>query len=179
MIPDLTKLQKELHDLEKQQEELVALSRKLTKDSKQAIYCIHRNELNQAEQLIQHVKKQLPKERSYLLNAAYQEYAEAALFFSFVQQHKVLPYAQLNIGAENYLCGLADLSGELERRAVMLALKKDIKGVQNIRNTVDEILGAFLQFDLKNGELRRKYDAIKWNLAKIERVLYDITLQRK
>ncbi|MBT7927970.1 hypothetical protein HN695_06565, partial [Candidatus Woesearchaeota archaeon] len=32
--------------------------------------------------------------------------------------------------------------------------------------------------DLRNGELRKKSDAIKWNLKKIEDILYDISMKK-
>jgi hypothetical protein len=36
-----------------------------------------------------------------------------------------------------------------------------------------------LDFDFRSGELRKKSDAIKWNLKKIEDILYDLKLQGK
>ena len=44
-----------------------------------------------------------------------------------------------------------------------------------IREAIDLLYGQFVKFDFRNGELRRKYDAIKYNLQKVERILYDLT----
>ena len=40
-----------------------------------------------------------------------------------------------------------------------------------------EIYGEFLKLHLRNGELRKKSDAIKWNLKKLEEVMYDISMK--
>jgi hypothetical protein len=34
-----------------------------------------------------------------------------------------------------------------------------------------------MKFDLRNGELRKKFDEIKWNLKKIEDIAYDIKMK--
>ncbi|NJO18494.1 MAG: hypothetical protein HC877_23015, partial [Thioploca sp.] len=76
---------------------------------------------------------------------------------------------------EEYLAGLCDLSGELARRAVLRAVVKDVKAVAGIREFVVGLQGGFLKFDLRNGELRKKADQIKWNLKRIEDVWYDLS----
>jgi hypothetical protein len=43
-----------------------------------------------------------------------------------------------------------------------------------IREAVEEIYGEFLNFDLRNGELRKKSDQIKWNMQKLEDLVYDL-----
>ncbi|MEM4259897.1 MAG: hypothetical protein QXG00_01545, partial [Candidatus Woesearchaeota archaeon] len=62
----------------------------------------------------------------------------------------------------------------LARMAVNKAIRKDKKTVEKIRQLIDDVMGEFLKFNLKNGELRKKYDSIKWNLNKVEQVLYDL-----
>ena len=80
------------------------------------------------------------------------------------------------VNAEEYLLGLCDFTGELVRYAVLRATARDKKAVQDVRNIIDAIHGQLLQFDLRNGELRKKYDSIKYNLQKAENTLYDLTL---
>src|SRR3989344_4968837 len=43
--------------------------------------------------------------------------------------------------------------------------------VEEIRELIEDIYGEFLMFDLRNGDLRRKMDSIKWNLKKIDEVI--------
>jgi len=170
-----SKLKKELEDKDKLREKNIILSRQLTKKSKQAIYLIHRGEGSKAEKLLREVKKSFPKNNENM-SSSLEEYAEAMLFLHFAKTKKILPYEKLKVGAENYLGGMADFTGELGRLAVLLGSKKQTKDVELIRDLVDEIFGEFMKIDFRNGELRRKYDAIKWNLSKIEQILYDLKI---
>ena len=51
---------------------------------------------------------------------------------------------------------------------------KDPDEVVRIKDCVEEIFGEFLKIDLRNGTLRKKSDSIKWNLKKLEEIMYDI-----
>ena len=170
----LGKLKKAMEASEEERERCISLSRKLTKKSKEAIYLVHRGELRKAVKILIDVRKQLKKLPNHGFSPAYEEYAEAKLFSYFVQKKRVLSFDQLNVGAENYIGGLSDLTGELARRAVLLGIKKEKKEIEIIRDAVDSIHGELLKIHFRNGELRRKYDSIKWNLEKIEKILYDV-----
>jgi hypothetical protein len=41
---------------------------------------------------------------------------------------------------------------------------------------VDAIFGAMLQFDLRNGPARKKFDSLKYTLKKLESLLYELQL---
>jgi len=75
--------------------------------------------------------------------------------------------------------GLCDLTGELVRKAVNDVIKKNFKQAMEIKDLVDEIYGEFLKFNLRNSELRRKSDQIKWNLKKLEDVVFELKLKGK
>ena len=51
------------------------------------------------------------------------------------------------------------------------------KRAEKIKELVHDIYGEFLKLHLRNGELRKKSDAIKWNLKKLEEVMYDISMK--
>ncbi len=52
-------------------------------------------------------------------------------------------------------------AGELNRYAVMRASARDKATVQRCRDLVEALQGQFLKLDLRNGALRKKYDALK------------------
>ena len=79
----------------------------------------------------------------------------------------------LGVTAEEYLLGLADLAGELARRAVLAATKQDTWEVTRIHDLLQALYGKFIEYDFRNGELRRKFDSIKYQLQKVEEVRYD------
>ena len=89
------------------------------------------------------------------------------------------PEEAVEFGVEEYLLGLCDLTGELGRRSVFATIDSNFEEVKKIRDIVDSIYKAFLEFDLRNSELRKKSDSIKWNLKKIEEILYDLKLKDK
>ena len=91
--------------------------------------------------------------------------------------NKIPTSAQLKVDSESYLLGLCDLTGELVRKAVNEVIKKDYEAAVKIKDVVAEIYDEFLKFDLRNGELRKKSDQIKWNLKKLEDIVFEVKLK--
>jgi translin len=182
---DFLRLKKELDDFDSQREETIAKSRDILKASKQAIYSVHRHELKEAEKLLKQAEAGIKAIRKFVVSdpkldfvgaysSATQEYVEAKCYYEFIVHGKIPSQKQLDVQVEDYLLGLCDLTGELGRKTVLAAIAKEYSMVVKIRDLVDEIHGLFLQLNLRNGELRKKSDSIKWNLKKIEDVLYDV-----
>ena len=178
-------IRKELSGFESNREETIANSRDVIKLSKQIIYSVHRNDLDNASKLIKDMKakiKLLDKTKNYdtsISATAFQEYVEAITFFEYLKNDKIPALEELDVNVEEYLCGLADLTGELGRKAVHDAIKKDFDSCLKIKDIVEEIHGEFLKLDLRNGELRKKSDSIKWNLNKLEDLALALKLNQR
>ena len=71
------------------------------------------------------------------------------------------------------------MTGELGRKAVHDAIKNDVDSCMKIKEVVEEIHGEFLKFNLRNGELRKKSDSIKWNLNKLEDLMLSLKLNKR
>ncbi len=181
---EFKKIREKLAKYDDDRENLIKKSRDVLKLSKQLIYSTHRKDLKEAAEIINQVKKEkksldktasknkkLFYENSY--SQAMQEYAEALTYYGFIKNKKIPAISSLKVSEEDYLMGICDLTGELTRRAVTIA-HKNPKQVEKIKNLVEELFGEFLKFDLRNSELRKKSDSIKWNLKKLEEVVYDI-----
>jgi translin len=181
---DFKKIREKLAKYDYNRENLIKKSRDVLKLSKQLIYTIHRKDLKEARLLLADLKKERQKldkiassdkklfyEGSY--SQAMQEYVEALTYYGFIKDKKIPIISSLKVNEENYLMGICDLTGELARKAVTIA-HKNPKEVEKIKDLVEEIFGEFLKFDLRNTELRKKSDSIKWNLKKLEEVMYDI-----
>lgn len=175
-------IRKELEGFELKREETIDTSRQVITLSKQIIYAVHRSDLPAAEKLIKEIISKirlLDKEKDYdtgISNVAFQEYVEAIAFFEFVKNNKIPSHRELKVNVEQYLSGLADLTGELGRKAVHDAIKNNINSVMKIKEAVEDVYGEFLKFDLRNGELRKKSDAIKWNLNKLEDLVLSLKI---
>jgi translin len=182
---DFSRIRKDMASFDALRETIIKTSRDMLKGSKQAIYHVHRNELVEAEKTLKTIEGLNEKVRLMIgknpkldmigaYSDAMQEYVEAKCYLSVVKTGKLPSSALLGVDVEDYLLGLCDLTGELSRRAVAAVIKKQFAEVYSIRDMVEHIYGFFLQLDLRNGELRKKSDSIKWNLKKIEDIIYDI-----
>ena len=69
------------------------------------------------------------------------------------------------------------MTGELVRKAIFEAIHKNFDKAKQIKELVNDIYGEFLKLHLRNGELRKKSDSIKWNLKKLEEVMYDVSMR--
>ncbi len=179
------KIQNQLVAYTNKREHIIKVSRDVLRFSKMAISSLHRNDIKtaehhiqQAEHLMKDIKKVAALDAALSLLGAYsvavQEYVEAKAFLYFVRHKKLIELDDLNVDPEDYLMGLSDLTGELARRAVLITINKNYSDVHEVRDFVAGIHDFFLTLDMGNGDLRKKYDAIKWNLKKIEDIIYDI-----
>lgn len=174
----------ELKKRDDAREKVIALSRDIIKISKQIIYGIQRETIKDVSGLVKDMKKKVVSlqkmGRSHDTNidkVAVQEYVEAMCFYSFVVDGEIPNATKLGVDIEDYLLGLCDLTGEFVRKSVQFAIRKKFSEVQKIYDVTESIYGQFLRMNLRNGELRKKSDSIKWNLLKIEQVVYDMSFK--
>ena len=182
---NFNKFQKEIKNYDDERERLIKKSRDVLKLSKQIIYAVHRDEIQNATTLIKEIEKEkkaldfiakhshrLLSEGSYKI--AIQEYVEAILYYNFVKTGKLI---DLPVQATHFVLGLADLPGELVRKAVFLAGKGEVDKVIKIKEEVDQIYGELLKFDFRDNEIRRKVDSVKYDLRKLEDLVLDLKLK--
>jgi len=180
---EFLKIGKDLRIFEEKREQVIILSREIIQLSKQIIYALHRDDINKASKIVKDIKSKvtkLPKEYfdAGIQNVALQEYVEAVCFYEFLRNNKIPTRTLLKVDTENYLMGLCDLTGELMRKAVKAVIKKKFDYASKIKDLVEELYGEFLKFDLRNSELRKKSDSIKWNLQKLEDLMYNISVRK-
>jgi translin len=183
---EFSDMRKELVQRDDTRESIIAQSREIITLSKQTIYAVHRKDMATAQKKMAEMKKQvlalqkidIPLDTN-MATVAYQEYAEAAAYAYFVEKGSLMSRKLMGIDGESYLLGLCDLTGELMRKAVDDIISKQYDHAYKIRELVTLIYGEFLQFNLRNGELRKKSDQIKWNLQKIEDLIYDVEMKKR
>lgn len=183
---DFLKIKSQIEKFDEERENLIKKSRDVIKLSKQIIFAVHRDDLENAEKnvkaiteevkkLEQYTKKQIQLAFSGSYKVALQEYVEALCYFNFVKNRKIPNSSELGVDAESYLMGLCDLTGELVRKAIDYAIKEKYDDALAAKELVSEIYGELLQLDLRDNDLRRKFDGIKYDLKKLE----DLSLQIK
>lgn len=188
MKAEFDAIKESLDEFDKEREVVIKESRGILKNAKQAIYALHRGETAKAKELLdaaKNIKEVLekkvannPKLKTGAFSHSCEEYAEALSFLIFLEENRLATRKEMRVTVEEYLGGLADLTGELGRMAVVKATAREEKTVKAIKDFTEELFGQFVRLDFRNGELRRKYDSMKYNLQKMERVLYELTLAK-
>ncbi|KAI8978690.1 Translin [Trametes punicea] len=79
---------------------------------------------------------------------------------------------------EDYLHGIISLVNELSRLAVNSVTLGNFDQPIKISLFVKDVFAGFSMLNLKNDLLRRRYDSLKYDLKKIEEVVYDVSLRR-
>ncbi len=186
---DFENMRKRLERADSKREDLIKKSRDLLKLSKQIIYSIHRDDMNKAETTVNKIKKEYSALRNIAeknpellysgsFKVAVQEYVEALSLF-YIFGRNILPsHRELDTLPEYYLLGVCDLVGELVRKAINETIKGKEKNALKIKDIVDNIYSEFLLFDIRNSELRKKIDGIKYDLARLDDMALGIKFKK-
>lgn len=82
-----------------------------------------------------------------------------------------------HVTIEEYLLALTNLLDELARLAVNSVTLGDFSRPLAISKFIKDIHAGFQLLNLKNDALRRRSDSIKYNVKKVEDVVYDLSLR--
>lgn len=85
---------------------------------------------------------------------------------------------RLALPVEDYLHGLITLVNELSRLAVNTVTLENFEEPIKIAAFVKDVFAGFSMLNLKNDTLRRRFDSLKYDLKKIEEVVYDVSLRK-
>ncbi|NIQ05288.1 MAG: hypothetical protein GWO20_06040, partial [Candidatus Korarchaeota archaeon] len=97
--------------------------------SKQAILLGHQNKFNEAKRLIEKARKIISRlndaSKKYpkiiyggLFDAALQEYSEANIFLTLIQESRFVAPEEIGVPSVDYILGLGDVVGEYRRLAL-------------------------------------------------------------
>lgn len=187
---NLINIKKNYQEYDSKREKIILKSRLVLKSAKNLINSIHKDSKNESQAREKVLKKDwnalidLSKKDERLKNEgsfyeASEEYAEAELYYDFTFSNNLRKVEELGCSDEAYLGALSDLTGELARKSVKLAIKKNYDEIYKILEFVSEIYKEMSDITFRNSNLRKKYDSIKWNFNKIEDIIYDIEIKSK
>lgn len=178
---DFLRIRKDLAKEEKTRSITIQKSTNAIADSKKVIYALQRGDIKKAGSYLNRLKnklKTLKRSKLPIANVAFQEYVEAACFYAFFTKKKIPTRTELGVSTEAYLLGLCDLTGELTRKVLNDLIIGNEKRAMKAKKLIEEIYGEFLHFNLRNSELRKKSDSIRWNLQKVEDVVYQYKVRK-
>jgi len=85
---------------------------------------------------------------------------------------------RLALPVEDYLHALITLVNELTRLAVNAVTLGNFDEPIKISIFVKDLFIGFTMLNLKNDTLRRRYDSLKYDIKKVEEVVYDVSLRK-
>jgi translin len=113
------------------------------------------------------------------VNAAHQEYAEAKTLLALVEESRFVSPEEISVPSIDYVLGLADVIGELRRRALDSLREGKVKTAEKCLYLMEEIYVELMAMDeaymLVPG-LRRKSDVAR---HLIETTRGDITIEAR
>jgi len=171
----LKRVKIELEHKEKMREDAQNSMRKATSLSKQSILHVHQKRYSEARKLTEKAKEiitELEKTaQTYpeiiqggLFDAARQEYSEANILLSLVEESRFATPTEIRVPPIDYVLGLADVIGEYRRLALDALREGNAKKGENCLQTMDNIYVELMALDeaymLVPG-LRRKCDVAR------------------
>ncbi|CAG7853070.1 Translin; AltName: Full=Component 3 of promoter of RISC; Short=C3PO [Serendipita indica DSM 11827] len=85
---------------------------------------------------------------------------------------------RVRIQTEDYLHGLISVANELSRLAINSVTLGDFDEPFKIHSFVADLFSGFSMLNLKNDVLRRRFDGLKYDLKRIEEVVYDLSVRK-
>ncbi|KAH9892412.1 Translin [Xylariomycetidae sp. FL2044] len=82
-----------------------------------------------------------------------------------------------HITIEEYLLALTDITEELSRLAMNSVTLGDIELTVRISSFIKDLFAGFQLLNLKNDIVRKRVDAVKYHVKKVEDVIYDLSLR--
>ena len=182
---DLSDLRSEMKEANTKREEAYDTSRKLQAEIIKAKTSLESSdespiEYQELEQLVIDTvgHKSDRSRREANLSSRVEDFIQYKAFCHFLETGSLLdPSATPYATDEEYLGGACmGLAKDLARYGLGRATARDAESVSVAKNLVQEILEYLLQFDFRNGPLRRRYDGTKYSLKSLETLLYEVAV---
>lgn len=135
-----------------------SLEQSISKEDRSAIQ-------NRLEELVQEAllkdKEQNLNKTSRLANLSYilGDYVRYKAYVCFLETGGLVKQSSLSdlLTDDEYLSGIITFNRDLARYAIGRATERDVKSVQLARDLVARVLDYLMEYDFRNGNLRRKY----------------------
>lgn len=167
---DMDDISKYLTKKQKDFDKVMELVRDVIRSSAQTITMLHNNDTKKASKTISSIRVMLKSLKKfdttfgYHARQAYQEYAEAKIFFE-VKMHKTIPTVKdVGVDRESYLMGLMDVMGELKREILESLRENKIKEAERYFGAMKGIYDGTRSIRFAEailGGFRRKQDVAR------------------
>ncbi|TPX43690.1 hypothetical protein SeLEV6574_g04913 [Synchytrium endobioticum] len=147
---------------------------------------------------LQKLANLIPVDQFYRYNAMFMMTMQSAVFLAaittYLQHDRLITIPELeemlgvqvslrgdashfHLPIEDLLHGFVSMTSELARLAVNCVTYGEFARPLRISKFVSDLYAGFQLLNLKNDSLRKRFDSIKYDVKKIEEVVYDVTLR--
>ena len=168
-------------------EQALKSSREAIRLSANAIRAVHREEFDDARQLMAETRKKIHattevlKDQLDIYYAGYvqdaqKEYAESELTYALVKDEALPSHQELGVECASYLNGLGEALGECRRHVLDLIRRGNIERAEDLLQIMDEAFCVLVTFDYPEAVtagLRRTTDMVR---GVLERTRGDLTM---
>ncbi|GBG87348.1 hypothetical protein CBR_g45408 [Chara braunii] len=81
------------------------------------------------------------------------------------------------VDLDDYLIGICGLSNELSRYVVNRVTLGEYEVAERVSKFLNDLYAAFRLLNLRNDALRKRFDGLKYDLKRVEEVLYDVNIR--
>jgi len=187
---DLEKINKLLTELDEKREEILTLTRELTRKAREAIFSLHRGDRERGIQSLEEARRLLRRILSFregfpniyyagYVISAQAEYVEAEMLYSILSDTTPPSFEDLGVEPQAYLQGLGDLIGELRRSALDELRRDNFTRAWELADLMERIFYELSKFSLPEAltpGLRHKVDVAR---ALIDSTRKDILVSEK
>jgi translin len=181
----LDQINAELQNVEERREILIKNTRDIVMLCSKSIIALHNNEMDDARNKISQAKVMLDKFKEYAktdlhkyIAVAEQEFVEAYVLKSIVEESLLPSKTELNVLGSSYLTGLLDCIGEVKRMVydrMRIGKTDDAIKLFTIMQDLYSIVYPFAVYDNLIPGLRRKLDVSKMLIEDIRAVITEET----
>jgi len=168
-------------------EKALPLCREAIRHCSHAIRAVHRQEFDQAEELLRQARNLLDQAKQAVaaynelshagfIRDAQKEFAEGSITLALVTGNRLPDPSELNIDSAAYLNGLGEAVGELRRYLLDSMRRGDLSRGEELLEAMDDIYSILVTMDFPDaltGGLRRTTDMVR---GVLERTRSDLTL---
>ena len=168
-------------------EKALPLCREAIRHCSNAIRAVHRQEFDQAKELLQSARNLLDEAEQAIaahselsntgfIRDAQKEFAEGSITLALVTGNQLPDPGELGIDSAAYLNGLGEAVGELRRYLLDRMRRGDLSRGEELLSAMDDIYGILVTMDFPDaitGGLRRTTDVVR---GVLERTRSDLTL---
>ena len=115
-------------------------------------------------------------EREANLSYRVSDAVQLAAYHHFLETGTLIPPLPWATDEEYLMGACMGLAQDLSHYGLGRATVRDVASVQAACDLVTAILDYLLEFDFRNGNLRRKYDGTKYSLKALETLLYELAV---